>query len=557
MRRISALFAALCLTQFATADQEITPTLIRGTPVPPGTWQEVVRIQSNGAGCTATIVGPRVIITAAHCAKNNATATFTYKGASYSAEMTRSSLYPARDHDISVGLIASEIVGAEPRKIGGAAATGTEITLLGYGCTNPITGTGGNDGILRIGKSVITGFSGFDMVSRTPGGAALCYGDSGGPAFVGQPDNYQLLGINSKGNISDTNYNARLDRAESQDFLKKFADNNGVTICGIKGDCGSPPPPVDPSCNLTANPSSVKLNESLSLVLTSQNATSATIDGTPVNVPSGEKRITATSVGTFNAAGQVKNNAGKIGVCSASYQVVNDLPPPPNRPTCTLTAIPNIARPNETITLEMKVSGTADYASIDGSQVSSPVGKLQITRANKGDYSATGFVRGTGGSNNCFAEYTVRDAIEPPPIGEFAIAATHCGSNRYPESGVKSACIATVKKDTSWTSFFMPQVILVTNGDGSQEVLPLLARKTIPGDAGASRQKDELTVYTNGHVKGATYTVADTRKATLTQEIVGGIPVALIGHSSKGRAFVIENLSPFFVNQHLAFINPR
>lgn len=558
MRRTStalaALFAALGLTQLATAYEQISPTLIRGTPVPAGTWQEVVRITSGGAGCTATIVGPRVIITAAHCTGNGATAKFTYKGTSYSAKMTRSPLYPAKDHDISVGVVASEITGAVPHQIGGAAATGTEITLLGYGCIN-VGGGGGNDGILRIGKSVITGFSGYDMVSRTPGGAALCYGDSGGPAFVGTEGNYKLLGINSKGNISDTNYNARLDRQESQDFLKKYASDNGVTICGINGECGSQPPPADPSCNLTANPSSLKVNESLSLVLTSQNSTSASIDGTTVNIPTGEKRITATSVGTFSATGTVRNAAGKTATCQASYNVGNDIPPP-NRPTCTLTAIPNIARPNETITLEINVTGTADYASIDGNGVSVPVGKLQITRNNKGDYSATGFVRGTGGSANCFADYTVRDGVEPP-VGEFAITPTHCGSNRLPESGVKSACIAIVKKDASWKEFFMPQTVLLTHADGTQEVQPFLARKAIAGGMNPSRQKEDLTVYANGLVRGTSYTVAFTQKATLSSDIAGSVPVSIIGRSAGGRYFEVENFSPFLVSQHLSFINPR
>ena len=48
---------------------------------------------------TATIVGPRVIVTAAHCANTGATATFKFNGANYSATITRSPDYQGKDHD--------------------------------------------------------------------------------------------------------------------------------------------------------------------------------------------------------------------------------------------------------------------------------------------------------------------------------------------------------------------------------------------------------------------------------------------------------------------------
>ena len=136
--------------------------------------------------------------------------------------------------------------------IGAKATEGLGITLLGYGCTQP-GGTGGNDGILRVGNSAIIGFSQYDMVSRMPNGAALCYGDSGGPAFVIEDGNHLLLGINSKGNISDTNYNTRTDISQSQSFLTTFAQQNTVEICGVNKDCTSVTPPPPPTCNIKAD----------------------------------------------------------------------------------------------------------------------------------------------------------------------------------------------------------------------------------------------------------------------------------------------------------------
>ena len=142
--------------------------LINGTPVDPNTWKEVVRIRSDGAGCTATVVGPRAIVTAAHCAKSGGTAAFTLDGKTYSAVMTRSSLYPAQDHDVSLGLVTPEITGILPASVGGSANKGDGITILGYGCITA-GGGGGNDGILRIGDSTIVEFSVFsDCWMRFP-----------------------------------------------------------------------------------------------------------------------------------------------------------------------------------------------------------------------------------------------------------------------------------------------------------------------------------------------------------------------------------------------------
>src|SRR6267142_4209869 len=60
----------------------------------------------------------------------------------------------------------------------------TELLLTGFGCTTA-GGTGGNDGNYRIGEAKVTKVpvdGNNDII--TTGEVALCYGDSGGPAFV-------------------------------------------------------------------------------------------------------------------------------------------------------------------------------------------------------------------------------------------------------------------------------------------------------------------------------------------------------------------------------------
>ncbi len=549
MKSLLTLLAALCLYTPSHGESGPVPTLINGTPVPAGTWAEVVRITSSGGACTATLVGPRVIATAAHCATTGDTVSFKYKGENYTAKMTRSPLFnnSTVQHDVCLGYVNKEIPDVKPMTVGDTASTGLDITVLGYGCINP-GGTGGNDGILRIGDTKVVNFSGTDMVSRLSGGAALCYGDSGGPAFT--KAGVKLLGINSKGNISDTSWYMRLDLPQSISFMKDFAQANSTTICGINSDCSgsTPPPPADPSCQLTANPSSVKQGEGLSLMLAAINATSADIDGTPVNVPNGEKRITPTSSGSSVAT--VKNAQGLSATCRADYTVMNN-PPPPSTPSCVLTAIPKTVQVGQPVTLSLQ-STNANYASIDGNSVSIPNGSIQVTRLQAADYSGAGFVRNaTGASGNCFTDYKVEQGTAPPPAGEFTITPTHCGDNYFPETGVKSACLALVSKDSSFTDMKAPMVILINFIDGSQEVLMPLGKKAL-GGASTGQAKEEWTVFTNGLSKGLSYPVAASRKATYTKRLSGDVPLAIEGYTSKNSLFLVDKLDAFSIVSRLS-----
>lgn len=238
------MLATACAFQPRASDLNIQPTLINGEEVPLDKYPAVVRITSNGAGCTASVIADRALVTAAHCAEDGAKVAFTSKGVTYNGVASRSPLYASKDHDINAILIDKKIpvlpISIAPLN---SVKVGQQIRLIGYGCVTP-GGGGGNDGILRSGLSTVTGFSGFDFISKMlPLGAALCYGDSGGPVFdmAGKQS-----AVNSKGNIRDTNYTTRLDVQESRDFLQQWAVKNGVGVCGITQDCSGSPPPADP-----------------------------------------------------------------------------------------------------------------------------------------------------------------------------------------------------------------------------------------------------------------------------------------------------------------------
>lgn len=230
------LFLLFAFTQIAIGEQQ---TLINGKPVPAGEYLDVVYVSVSGSRCTATLVSDRTVITAAHCVRTGGKLTFSVLQNQYSAVCTRSPIYPRKDHDIALCKTDRAVTGMKPRNVGTEKVkVGSTVTLLGFGCRRS-GGGGGNDGTLYFGDAQVLSFSNLDIVSGK--GAALCFGDSGGPMM----QHGNIIGVNSKGNISDTSYNADLSLEQSVSFMKKFAEDNSVEICGVTSEC-SPPKPKNP-----------------------------------------------------------------------------------------------------------------------------------------------------------------------------------------------------------------------------------------------------------------------------------------------------------------------
>lgn len=229
------------------ADGNESPVLINGNPVDKTKYPAVIRIRSeSGSGCTASVVGPQAILTAAHCAKTGEKVTFTtVSGQTYTATMTRYEKWPDDDLDLSVGKVSKVITGVPPLVIrtDRFEKKGMNVDMIGYGCTQP-GGNGGNDGVLRMGSGKVRGGQAYDLVLDADP-SALCYGDSGGPVlFEGKQ-----IGVNSKGNIEDVSYTTRTTLPDSKAWLESVATKLGVTLCGVNSDCGGgtePPPPPGP-----------------------------------------------------------------------------------------------------------------------------------------------------------------------------------------------------------------------------------------------------------------------------------------------------------------------
>ena len=245
----------LSVQVFANPD----PTLVGGKPVKAGEYPEVIRISDGGSYCSAALIGPRVILTAAHCTRENGDIEpvsekkiyeFVHNQNVYKAKCTLAPSY--RDGRRGVG--SQDIALCKTDKsidVKYAVITENEpaidqtVTLIGYGCTRGRDSEGGpgggNDGILRVGKAKVSRSSTDNSYHwYADRGAYLCFGDSGGPAFleIKKPKDeiHYVAGVNSMGNIRS--YSLLTSVPRSMQFLKAYEMANNVEICGVSRNCG-------------------------------------------------------------------------------------------------------------------------------------------------------------------------------------------------------------------------------------------------------------------------------------------------------------------------------
>lgn len=259
MKRLSQL-AAVFLALFAgTALADLSATLIGGREAAPGDFPEVIYISAGSSRCSATVIGPKVILTAAHCVANGGViqpVDFQVGTQVYQATCQHHPQYRSASVDMALCKVSAPVDVKYAVVADRGPAVGEQVTLSGYGCIRA-GGTGGNDGKLRYGEAPVTALPGpsypwFD----TRGSSALCFGDSGGPAFVKMASPrgvvHKVLGVNSRGDIRELSMLTALWTVPARDFFRSFAASEQVDICGINKECGSsdpvPPVPPKPGC---------------------------------------------------------------------------------------------------------------------------------------------------------------------------------------------------------------------------------------------------------------------------------------------------------------------
>jgi len=198
--------------------------------------------------CSGTLVAPTVFLTAAHCDLGEVRVAVTFDshydaatGTEYWGTWHADPEYgtsQGNPHDIAVVVLDTPVIGITPARLPAAnslanlATKGTKITAVGYGAQSVTIDHGPTfhyEDTRFYGVGTVTTLTpAWLKASMNPkrGDAGGCYGDSGGPNFLGagatETNIVAATTITGDFMCRATNVAFRLDTASPRNFLKTY-----------------------------------------------------------------------------------------------------------------------------------------------------------------------------------------------------------------------------------------------------------------------------------------------------------------------------------------------
>jgi secreted trypsin-like serine protease len=207
--------------------------LVADTQYSDGTW----------IYCSGTLISPTVFLTAAHCAEDGQRVRVTFDTAYqdgdkvYTGTFHSDPLYnqsQSDPHDIAVVVLDKAVKGITPAQLPTADSLSNlsstqQFTSVGYGAYEVTKGPGGHQYLYNDVRMVATGTlnstnPSWLRISMNPstGNGGTCYGDSGGPNFLGTTQIIAAITITGDAVCRSTNVVYRLDTESARAFLSQY-----------------------------------------------------------------------------------------------------------------------------------------------------------------------------------------------------------------------------------------------------------------------------------------------------------------------------------------------
>jgi len=243
MRRLLIVASFLGLLALAAPAAAITYGSPDGTGHPNVGGLVAAQAYSDGTWiyCSGTLIAPRVFLTAAHCAEGDRVrVTFdpAYQAGDkvYAGTWHADPLYNGAQsdpHDIAV-VVLDTTPKITPARLPAAGSlsnlpTNQQFTSVGYGAHEVTNSPGGHqylyDDVRMVGTGTLNSINpAWLRISMNPatGDAGTCYGDSGGPNFLGGTDIVAATTITGDAVCRATNVDYRLDTPSARNFLAAY-----------------------------------------------------------------------------------------------------------------------------------------------------------------------------------------------------------------------------------------------------------------------------------------------------------------------------------------------
>ena len=207
--------------------------LVAPTPYSDGTWLY----------CSGTLISPTVFLTAAHCGEDGERVGVTFDSAYVDGDKVYDGTFEADPaynqaqndtHDIAIVVFRRPVRGITPARLPAAGSlsdlpASQQFVPVGYGAYEVTNQPGGHAYLYNDVRMRTTGT--LNAINRTwlrismnsaTGDGGTCYGDSGGPNFLGGTDIIASTTITGDAVCRATNVTYRMDTRSARAFLGQY-----------------------------------------------------------------------------------------------------------------------------------------------------------------------------------------------------------------------------------------------------------------------------------------------------------------------------------------------